>query len=140
MIQNGYYDYLLLKINHWEGITMSKRFMLVVMVVILLGSQAIVTSVLSQSAKKESKSVVKPPACVCSNETVLTISDDYFLALGVEKKTLKKAKSAGNPYLDRKVLFGEAGQIFNCICGKTQCVVTQRQNVSCVKGSFFSIK
>ena len=112
---------------------MSKKLISVMVTLVLLASLAIVTSVLSQSAKTESKSVA-PPTCICSDVSILTISDDAFLKAGVDKDEIEEIKEDGR---------NEVGAIFNCQCGKTQCVVSgihyrsQSNSVSCVKGSLF---
>ena len=94
---------------------MSKRFMLVVMVVILLGAQAIVTSVLSQSGKQESKSVDTLEGCVCGKSTFVS----------------------GGHY-DPKFY------LTNCKCGSKSCVVSSgigstanSFGISCVKSDLF---
>ena len=112
---------------------MSKRFMLVTMVVTLLSSLAIVTSVLSQSAKKDTVSMNSPEPCTCSHESLLTMSKGLQQKLEVFSGRSFKG--------GEKFLNSIYGSIYNCECGKSQCVVTSTtrglNSISCVRNSFF---
>ena len=157
MIKNGYYDYLLLKINHEEGNTMSKKVMLVMMMVTIVSSLAMVTSVLTKSAVAENKVLVndmKDEQVGMSREDKRAKMKAYLMEQNKKRMTMKRPKecvcsqpidATTNKIVQiRGTMFLSSGSnnsiinrprhyLINCQCGETQCVLSEDKGTFCLK-------
>ena len=112
---------------------MSKRFILAIILLTVVSSLVIATAVLSQSAKIDTMTMPSPEPCTCSRESLLTMSK------GLQDKL---ESASGRSFKgSEKFLNSIYGSLYNCKCGKSQCVVTSTtrglNSISCVRNGLF---
>tara|TARA_Y100001960_G_C14647547_1_gene814163 strand:+ start:416 stop:754 length:339 start_codon:yes stop_codon:yes gene_type:complete len=101
---------------------------------LIIGSYMIFSiSDFSQSSKKLTELIDSPDPCTCSHESLLSMSK------GLQKKF---EDISGRSFKgEEKFLNGIYGSLFNCTCGKSQCVVTSTtrglNSISCIKLGLF---
>ena len=107
---------------------------------ILLGvvGLVVILGLLDLPATAVTKNLTKPEACVCSQETMLSLSEKTADIWGKKKEYKNKTSKTYSTYKT-------FGQVFNCNCGKVQCVISTAGffrnfttgGISCVKGGIF---
>ena len=136
---------------------MSKKVMLVVMLVTLVSSLAIVTSVLSQPAKGENRVWVndmKDEEAGMSREAKKAKMKSYLKEQNIKRMTMKRPKecvcsqpidATTNKIVQiRGTMFLSSGNnnsiinrprhyLINCQCGETQCVLSEDKGTFCLK-------
>ena len=100
---------------------------------LLIFSLTLTTNVLSQSSKNNINLSDFPEPCSCSNESLVTMSK------GLQQKL--EDVSGRSFKTGEKFLNSIYGSMFNCHCGKLQCVITSTtrgiNSISCVKKGLF---
>ena len=111
---------------------MLKKLFISISLLISIISIVGAANLFSRSATAETKVTIKPEACICSTETLLTMSTD--LQEELECVYGKKYKE------EEKILNSIYRSLFNCTCGKSQCVISTTtrglNSVSCIKKGF----
>ena len=103
-----------------EGIMMSKKLVLTMVLSACLVSLVIVASVLSQSAKTERE---VPEPFECSTLAHVSISKEH------SDKFKLNMKKLGNQYV----------RIFHCRAGSLDCAYMQGESISCVKSNLLEV-
>ena len=112
---------------------MNKKIITKVSLGVLLIAIVAALGLISRIAIAETKTPFIPDPCICSKEVLLTMSNGLQQKLeDISGKSFREGE---------RFLNSVYGSIFNCVCGKSQCVVSSTTRglnaVSCTKNGFF---